>query len=194
MPTLSDLARRGVVFSNHHSVFPSVTRVNASSISTGTYPESHGLMGNTIFIPQVDPRRFLDTGRRNNLLDVQNVSGGVLLTAPTLGEMLQRAGHRMLVVSAGSTGSSFLLNHTVAGGAVLHAARSHAERRHQPAGGRRAAGDRPAPRHAGGHRAVAERSRYHGAHARVGRSGDGRGAEARRRRFAARPGSPTTSG
>lgn len=45
---------------------------------------------------------------------------GTLLTAPTLGETLQRAGRRFLVISAGSTGSALLLNHTVAGGAVIH--------------------------------------------------------------------------
>src|SRR5262249_23772849 len=40
---------------------------------------------------------------------------------PTLGEQLQASGKRMLVASAGSTGSSFLNNHKVAGGAILHA-------------------------------------------------------------------------
>jgi predicted AlkP superfamily pyrophosphatase or phosphodiesterase len=32
MPNLHALGQRGVVFANHHSVFPTVTRVNASSI------------------------------------------------------------------------------------------------------------------------------------------------------------------
>jgi arylsulfatase A-like enzyme len=47
-------------------------------------------------------------------------SEGELLTATTLGELLQKAGRRMLVVSSGSTGSAFLNNHTVSGGAILH--------------------------------------------------------------------------
>jgi arylsulfatase A-like enzyme len=38
-----------------------------------------------------------------------------------MGELLQAAGRRMLVVSSGSTGSAFLNNHMVAGGAILHA-------------------------------------------------------------------------
>src|ERR1700756_1421834 len=54
MPNLYALGQRGVVFTNHHSVYPTVTRVNASSIATGTYPEVHGLMGNSVFFPQVD--------------------------------------------------------------------------------------------------------------------------------------------
>ncbi len=120
MPKLHALGQRGVVFEQHHSVFPTVTRVNASSISTGAYPAAHGLMGNSVFFPAVDAAKFLDTSDRANLLAILKSENGRLLTAPTLGETLQAAGQRLLVVSAGSTGSAFLLNHTVAGGAVLH--------------------------------------------------------------------------
>ena len=120
MPNLHALGRRGVVMTRHHAVYPTVTRVNASSISTGAYPEAHGLMGNSIFFPNVDPGRFLDTGDRANLLRFEEVTGGPLLTATTLGEVLAGAGKRVLVASSGSTGSSYLLNHRVAGGAILH--------------------------------------------------------------------------
>ena len=120
MPNLYELGRRGVVFSNHHSVFPTVTRVNASSISTGAYPATHGLMGNSVFFPEVDPRRFLDTSERTDLLKIDGATAGGLLTAPSLGEILQAAGRKVLVVSSGSSGSATLLNHRVAGGAILH--------------------------------------------------------------------------
>lgn len=119
MPNLTALAGRGVVFTRHHSVYPTVTRVNASSISTGSYPGTHGLMGNSVFFPSVEPTRFLDTSDRSNLLAVAKAEGR-LLTAPTLGELLQAAGRKVLVVSSGSTGSAFLNNHTVSGGAILH--------------------------------------------------------------------------
>jgi predicted AlkP superfamily pyrophosphatase or phosphodiesterase len=119
MPALTALARRGVVFNRHHAAYPTVTRVNASSISTGSYPEAHGLMGNSVFFPKVNATRFLDTSDRANLLDIAKAEGR-LLTAPTLGELLQAAGRKMLVVSSGSTGSAFLNNHTVSGGAILH--------------------------------------------------------------------------
>jgi arylsulfatase A-like enzyme len=119
MPNLTALGKRGVVFSRHHSVYPTVTRVNASSISTGAYPETHGLLGNTVFFPRVDPTKFLDTSDRDNLLRVADAEGR-LLTAPTLSESLQSADRKMLVVSSGSTGSAFLNNHTVSGGAILH--------------------------------------------------------------------------
>ena len=120
MPALHALGRRGVVMTSHHAVFPTVTRVNAASISTGAYPETHGLLGNSVFFPGVDAARFLSTSDRANLLRIEAGEDERLLTATTLGEALQSAGERLLVASAGSSGSSYLLNHTVAGGAILH--------------------------------------------------------------------------
>ena len=119
MPNLTALAKRGVIFSRHHSVYPTVTRVNASSISTGAYPETHGLMGNSVFFPRVSLTKFLDTSDHKSLMTIAETEGR-LLTAPTLAESLQAAGQRMLAISSGSAGSAFLNNHTVAGGAVLH--------------------------------------------------------------------------
>jgi predicted AlkP superfamily pyrophosphatase or phosphodiesterase len=119
MPNLTAIGKRGVVFNRHHSVYPTVTRVNASSISTGAYPETHGLLGNNVFFPRVDPAKSLDTADRNNLLKITETEKR-LLTAPTIGESLQTTGRKMLVVSSGSSGSAFLNNHTVAGGAIIH--------------------------------------------------------------------------
>ncbi len=120
MPNLHALGRRGVVFTNHHAVYPTVTRVNSSSIATGAYPERHGLLGNSVFFPRVEAGRFLDTGQRAELERVQADQDGVLLTATTLGETLQAHGRAMLAVGAGTTGSAFLLNHKISGGAILH--------------------------------------------------------------------------
>ena len=120
MPNLHALAQRGVTFANHHAVYPTVTRVNASSISTGAYPERHGILGNSVFFPRVEANRFLDTGQRADLERIQQDQDGVLLTTATLGETLRASGKKMLAVGSGTTGAVFLLNHTVAGGAVLH--------------------------------------------------------------------------
>jgi arylsulfatase A-like enzyme len=120
MPNLYAFGQRGIVFTNHHSVFPTVTRVNTSSISTGSYPERHGLLGNSVFFPAIDPTRFLDTSDRSQMVRVNTATDGNLLMATTMGEALQATGRKLLVVSAGSTGSSFLLNHKVSGGAILH--------------------------------------------------------------------------
>jgi predicted AlkP superfamily pyrophosphatase or phosphodiesterase len=120
MPNLYAFGQRGIVFTNHHSVFPTVTRVNTSSISTGSYPERHGLLGNSVFFPAIDATRFLDTSDRSQMVRVNESTNGNLLMATTMGEALEAKGRKLLVVSAGSTGSSFLLNHKVSGGAILH--------------------------------------------------------------------------
>ena len=65
MPRLTRLGERGIVFTAHHSVVPTVTRVNGSSLVTGAYPETHGLLGNAIYIPSANPTRVLDTGARD---------------------------------------------------------------------------------------------------------------------------------
>ena len=119
MPRLFRLGQRGVVFTAHHAVFPTVTRVNASSFVTGAYPETHGLMGNNIYVPKANATKGLDTGDRANLEAVERAEG-TLLTAPTLGEILRPAGKKLLVVSSGSSGSAYLLNHTVATGGIIH--------------------------------------------------------------------------
>jgi arylsulfatase A-like enzyme len=119
MPRLFRLGQRGIVFTAHHSVFPTVTRVNAASFVTGTYPEAHGLMGNTIYMPRANATTGLDTGQRENLEAVERAEGR-LLTVPTLGEILRPAGKALLVVSSGSSGSALLLNHTIATGGIVH--------------------------------------------------------------------------
>ena len=120
MPHLHALGARGVVFTDHHAVYPTVTRVNAASIATGAYPETHGLLGNAVYFPEVDAGRFLSTGERANLLRIEEAESGNLLTAPTLGEQLAAAGLRLLVASAGSSGSSYLLNPRAVGGGTIH--------------------------------------------------------------------------
>ena len=119
MPRLLRLGRRGIVFTAHHSIYPTVTRVNAAAMATGAYPETHGLLGNTVYIPGVNATRGLDTGSRENLESIAQ-SEGRLLTSPSLGEVLQQAGRKLLVVGAGTSGAALLLNHTVSGGAIVH--------------------------------------------------------------------------
>src|SRR5688572_25754375 len=62
MPNLFAFSKSGCYGKQHHSVFPTVTRVNASSYSSGSYPATHGLMGNTVYFPEVDKVKGLNTG------------------------------------------------------------------------------------------------------------------------------------
>lgn len=120
MPNLYALGQRGVVCEDHHSIFPTVTRVNASSIATGSYPATHGLLGNSVYFPEVNPKAGLNTADAKNLDKIEEGTDGKLLTAPSLGEILQHAGKKLLAVSSGSSGSALLLNHKITGGGVIN--------------------------------------------------------------------------
>ncbi|NJK93851.1 MAG: alkaline phosphatase family protein [Bacteroidales bacterium] len=110
MPNTFKLIKKGCVSSNHHSVFPTVTRVNSAAMSTGAYPAVNGLMGNSVFFPEVDPVKGISTDDAHALLQIQKVTGGKLYTSVTLSELLQKNGKNLMIFSTGSTGQSYLLN------------------------------------------------------------------------------------
>jgi arylsulfatase A-like enzyme len=108
-PALAALGARGVVSRAHHSIVPTVTRVNASALVTGTAPTGHGILDNTIYLPTVDSARALNTGDGELMERADSVLGGTLLTATTLPTRLAERGLRMAVASSGSSGSAYLL-------------------------------------------------------------------------------------
>lgn len=118
MPRLSAVSKEGVVCEDHHSVYPTVTRVNSSTFATGMYPRGHGIVENTVYFPNVD-KSPLTTSLKENLERIWRVEGQ-LLTATTLGELLAQKGMNMLACSAGSSGSAFLMNPTGAGAGIMH--------------------------------------------------------------------------
>ena len=120
MPNLSALAARGVSFANHHSVFPTVTRVNSASMVTGRQPGGHGLAANTLLVREYDPHRVIQA-LRPDLDRVMEATGGVLL-APTLSELLATAGLEFISVNSGSSGNAFVQNPHPdgGGGATIH--------------------------------------------------------------------------
>jgi predicted AlkP superfamily pyrophosphatase or phosphodiesterase len=115
-PNLFRLREGGVNFVNGHSVFPTVTRVNAPSIATGMYPEHAGVVGNSIYIPELDPAHEVNTGDWRVLTQLDQVSNGRLLFVKSLAERLHAAGKKLAAVSSGSSGSAYLLNHRAANG------------------------------------------------------------------------------
>lgn len=120
MPNVYSFSKEGCYGTQHHSVFPTVTRVNASSYSSGSYPGTNGLMGNTVYFPIVDKKKGLNTGEYTELNKITEATHGHLLTAVSLGEALQKAGAKMMVFSSGSTGQAFMQNHALSGGAIVN--------------------------------------------------------------------------
>ena len=109
-PNLWGLRREGVDFINSHSVFPTVTRVNATAIATGTWPGRNGMVGNSIYVRAVDPRHAFSNDDHKILLRLDQVTGGGMVLTKSLGEILQERGKRLAAVSSGSTGSALLTN------------------------------------------------------------------------------------
>lgn len=119
MPNLYAFKQKAAFGRNHHSVFPTVTRVNSASYATGSYPGTHGILGNAVYFPEVNQAKALGTTYAD-LTKIAAAVKGPLLTAVSLGEVLHAAGERMMVFSSGTTGQAYLQNHTVSGGAVLN--------------------------------------------------------------------------
>ncbi len=109
-PNLWRLRHEGVDFVNGHAVFPTVTRVNATAIATGTYPDRNGILGNRIYIRAVDPNFAFVNDNHRNLLRLDEVTGGGMVLVKSLGEILAERGKRLAAVSSGSTGQVLLLN------------------------------------------------------------------------------------
>jgi len=89
-PTIARLRRQGVEFTASHAVTPTVTRVNASAIGSGYYPGRSGIVGNAMYVPEVDPHAAFSTGDATQLLRLGELTGRVVLPQ-TLGERMEAA-------------------------------------------------------------------------------------------------------
>ena len=120
VPNVAAFADGGVRFENHHPVFPTVTRVNAVSMTTGRYPGGHGIAGNSFVDRESDPGRVVPA-LRTELLEVFGRSGRLLL-APNLAGILGDHGEEYVALGIGSTGNAYLHNPDAArvGGAAVH--------------------------------------------------------------------------
>jgi hypothetical protein len=119
MPNLFAFKQKASFGKQHHSVFPTVTRVNSASYATGSYPGTHGILGNSVYFPEVNKGKSVGTSY-GDLTKISNAISGPLLTGTSLGEVLDAAGERMMVFSSGTTGQAFLQNHKVGRGAVVN--------------------------------------------------------------------------
>jgi arylsulfatase A-like enzyme len=110
-PALWKLAQEGVVFRNHHSVYPSATNVNGTAMVTGVYPGKNGVIANYVYRPDIDRKRsvFVETPAVVDKGD--ELSGGKYVASPTIAELVQRAGGRTATATTKTVG--LLLNRHV---------------------------------------------------------------------------------
>ncbi len=120
MPSLSAFAQNGITFANHHPVFPTVTRVNASSLVTGCTPGRHGLAGNTFLCRDFDPHRVIPA-LEPTLQEIADSTGRALLL-PTLADVLGQHGMEYFAIGTGTSGNAYVHNPNAdtAGGATIH--------------------------------------------------------------------------
>jgi phosphonoacetate hydrolase len=109
-PNILRLAANGTLHARAHSVFPSMTRVATTSISTGAPPRVHGIVGNAFWHLGALADRAIDTSKFADLSLLSGADPRGIVTTETLGERLARAGKSMAVVHSGSSGSAFLIN------------------------------------------------------------------------------------
>ena len=120
MPNLAEFAAAGVTFANHHAVFPTVTRVNCSSMVTGMDPGGHGLAGNRLLVRDFDPDQAM--GAMEPELSKIAKAGVPVLLAPTLAQILSQNGKEYVAIGVGTSGNAYLHNPTAedSGGATIH--------------------------------------------------------------------------
>lgn len=111
MPNLDHIRKAGVSYTRSHSVFPTVTRVNTASLSTGTLPSQHGIVSNSLYLPRISDK-LLNDADYQTLLSLAKLNGGRIVGPKSLGEYLSEAGIRYVAISSGSTGNAVLLNPT----------------------------------------------------------------------------------
>ena len=105
-PTLWKLAREGVTFRHHHSVYPTATDVNGAALATGVYPNRNGLLANREYRPRIDPERAFENGEPEVIKKGDETSGGKYLALPTIAEIVRTAGRRTAI--AGTKSAVFL--------------------------------------------------------------------------------------
>lgn len=106
-PTLWKLAREGVTFRHHHSVYPTATNVNGAAIATGTYPNGNDLLANREYRPRIDPQRAFENAGLEVIKKGDETSGGKYLALPTIAEIVRAAGGRTAIVGTKSVAFLF---------------------------------------------------------------------------------------
>ena len=120
MPNLAGWAGEGVTFARNHPVFPTVTRANAASLVTGSYPGVHGLTANNMVFREYDPYQAIAVLYSN--LGAIAATGVKILLAPTLADILSQQGQEYVAIGVGTSGNAYVHNPLAAqsGGATIH--------------------------------------------------------------------------
>ena len=101
-PTLWQLAREGVTFSRHHSIYPTATNVNGAALATGVHPNRNTLLANREYRPQINPRKAFENADPKIIEKGDETSGGKYLALPTIAEIVRAADRRTAIAGTKS--------------------------------------------------------------------------------------------
>lgn len=110
-PALWKLGHEGVIFRNHHAVYPSATMVNGTALVTGRYPGNSGIIANHEYRPEIERKPPIDIEIPAIVEKGDQLSGGNI-SFPTIAELVQKAGGRTVIAAAKTVG--LLLDRRVA--------------------------------------------------------------------------------
>ena len=100
-PNLYRMAREGSRFDKHHSIFPTLTMVNATALATGAPPGINGLEGNTFYLhPSADapPMPVVDNA------PLETKPGTPTIPKDSKGQMVWAEGAKAIVSLNGANG------------------------------------------------------------------------------------------
>lgn len=101
-PTLWKLAGTNATFRNHHSVYPTLTSVNATALATGVFPNRSGPLGNYEYRPEINPARTVHMDDMETVRKGDAVTNEKYLAVPTMAELVQAKGGRTAIAGTKS--------------------------------------------------------------------------------------------
>ncbi|MGC2444576.1 alkaline phosphatase family protein [Candidatus Binatus sp.] len=116
-PNLFRLAREGVRFDKHHSIFPTLTMVNATALATGAPPGVNGLEGNNFYLapsPEIPKGQIVSAEGAKAILNLNgsNEFKGRLIGLDTITQEVAREGGYVGVI--GKQGPTSVFDNRVA--------------------------------------------------------------------------------
>ncbi len=133
-PSLFAMENEGVRFARHHSVFPTITMVNAASLATGASPGSTTILGDEVsLVPRLSAHKLTvapNDSWANRPVNLENsvtlaaLNGpkffnGALLGSEALGQQVRRAGGYLAII--GKKGPTFTFDDSVTGDPAMGA-------------------------------------------------------------------------
>ncbi len=127
-PNLFAMENAGVRFARHHSVFPTITMVNAATLATGAPPGNTTILGDAVsLVPRLSAHQITVAPKdswANQPVNLENsvalaaLNGpkffnGALLGAESIGQQVRRAGGYLAII--GKKGPAFTFDDSVTG-------------------------------------------------------------------------------